>query len=34
MKIPRELQIPAIIFSLQAVFLVGVALIFLVLSPA
>ena len=31
MKIPRELQIPAIIFTLQAALLLGVSLIFLVL---
>lgn len=33
MKIPRELQIPAIVFSLEAVFIIGLSLIFLVLAP-
>lgn len=33
MKIPQELKIPAIVFTLQAVFLGGLALIFLVLAP-
>ncbi len=33
MKIPREIQIPAIVLSLQAIFIVGVSLIFLVLVP-
>jgi hypothetical protein len=33
MKIPKDLQIPLIVFSLQAVLLVGCALIFLVLRP-
>lgn len=34
MKIPREIQIPAIVLSLEAIFIVGVALIFLVLVPS
>lgn len=33
MKIPREIQIPAIVLSLEAIFIVGVSLIFLVLAP-
>ena len=33
MKIPHELQIPAIVFSLEAVFIIGLSLIFLVLVP-
>jgi hypothetical protein len=33
MKIPREIQIPAIVLSLEAIFIVGVSLIFLVLVP-
>ncbi len=33
MKIPPELRIPALVFSLQAGFLAGLALIFLVLAP-
>ncbi len=33
MKIPREIQIPVIVLSLEAIFIVGVALIFLVLVP-
>jgi hypothetical protein len=33
MKIPEHLQIPLIVFSLQAVLLVGCALVFLVLLP-
>jgi hypothetical protein len=33
MKIPKDLQIPVIVFSLQAVLLAGCALIFLVLRP-
>lgn len=33
MKIPREVQIPAIVLSLEAIFIVGVSLIFLVLVP-
>lgn len=31
MKIPRELQIPAIVFTLEAVFILGLSMIFLVL---
>ena len=34
MKIPREIQIPAIVLSLEAVFLVGLTLIFFVLVPS
>jgi hypothetical protein len=34
MKIPKDLQIPLIVFSLQAVLLAGCALIFLVLRPS
>ncbi len=34
MKIPREIQIPAIVLSLEAVFLVGLSLIFFVLVPS
>lgn len=33
MKIPREIQIPAIVLSLEAIFIIGVSLIFLVLVP-
>ena len=33
MKIPRELQIPAIVFTLEAVFILGLSMIFLVLVP-
>ena len=33
MKIPPELEIPAIVFGLQAVLLTGAALIFIVLIP-
>ncbi|OEZ49157.1 hypothetical protein JAB1_28960 [Janthinobacterium sp. MP5059B] len=33
MKIPRELQIPAIVFTLEAVFIFGLSMIFLVLVP-
>ena len=33
MKIPRELQIPALVFALDAVFIIGLSLIFLVLVP-
>lgn len=33
MKIPREIQIPAIVLSLEAIFIVGVSLIFLMLVP-
>lgn len=34
MKIPEHLKIPAIVFSLEAVMLVGFALIFIVLIPS
>ena len=34
MKIPRELQIPAIVFTLEAVFILGLSMIFLVLVPS
>jgi hypothetical protein len=33
MKIPEHLRIPAVVFSLEAVLLAGLALIFLVLVP-
>lgn len=33
MKIPEHLRIPVIVFSLQAILLVGCAMIFLVLLP-
>ena len=33
MKIPEELRIPALVFTLQAALLAGCALIFLVLIP-
>ena len=33
MKIPRELQIPALVFSLEAVFILGLSMIILVLVP-
>lgn len=33
MKIPPELRIPAIVFTLEAALLFGAALIFLVLRP-
>ena len=33
MKIPRELQIPAIVFTLEAVFILGLSMSFLVLVP-
>lgn len=33
MKIPPELQIPAIVFALQAVLLTGAGLVFIVLIP-
>ena len=33
MKIPKDIQIPLIVFSLQAVLLFGCAMIFLVLRP-
>lgn len=34
MRIPEELRIPAIVFTLQAALLAGCALVFLVLLPA
>jgi len=33
MKIPEELKIPALVFSLEAAMLAGFLLIFLVLAP-
>lgn len=33
MKIPEELKIPALVFTLEAIMLAGFALIFLVLIP-
>lgn len=33
MKIPEQLRIPALVFTLQAALLAGCALIFLVLVP-
>lgn len=33
MRIPDDLRIPAIVFTLEAVMLTGLALIFLVLLP-
>lgn len=33
MRIPKDIEIPVIVFSLQAVLLVGVALVFIVLIP-
>jgi hypothetical protein len=33
MRFPKDLQIPLIVFSLQAVLLAGCAMIFLVLLP-
>lgn len=33
MKIPKDVQIPAIVFTLEAAFLIGLALVFLVLVP-
>jgi hypothetical protein len=33
MKIPRELQIPAIVFTLLAALLAGLSLVFFVLIP-
>jgi len=33
MRIPENLRIPALVFALEAVFLTGLALIFLVLAP-
>ena len=34
MKIPEDLRIPATVFTLEAIMLIGLALIFLVLVPA
>jgi hypothetical protein len=34
MKVPEHLRIPIVVFSLQAVLLIGCALIFLVLLPS
>lgn len=33
MKIPKDVQIPAIVFTLEAALLIGVSLVFLVLAP-
>jgi hypothetical protein len=33
MKIPKDLRIPAIVFTLEAIMLAGLSLIFLVLVP-
>jgi hypothetical protein len=33
MRIPKDIQIPVIVFSLQAALLIGAAMIFLVLVP-
>lgn len=33
MRIPKDIQIPVIVFSMQAALLAGAALIFLVLVP-
>ena len=33
MKIPKDVQIPALVFTLEAIMLVGFALIFFVLVP-
>ncbi len=33
MRIPEEIRIPVIVFSLQAALLAGAALVFLVLRP-
>lgn len=33
MKISDELQIPAVVFTLEAVLLFGIAMIFMVLAP-
>jgi hypothetical protein len=33
MRIPEDVRIPAIVFTLQAVMLAGLALIFFVLAP-
>jgi hypothetical protein len=33
MRIPKDIQIPVIVFSLQAALLIGAAMIFLVLIP-
>jgi hypothetical protein len=32
-KIPEDLKIPAVVFTLEAVMLIGLAMIFLVLVP-
>ena len=32
-KIPKDLRIPAIVFTLEAVLLAGLAMVFLVLVP-
>lgn len=34
MKIPEDLRIPAVVFGLQAVLLVGCAMVFFVLLPS
>jgi len=34
MNIPREIQIPAVVLTLEAIFLVGLSLIFFVLVPS
>lgn len=33
MKIPDDLKIPAVVFSLEAIMLLGLAMVFLVLIP-
>jgi hypothetical protein len=33
MRIPKDIQIPIIVFALQAVLLAGAALVFIVLIP-
>jgi hypothetical protein len=33
MRIPKDIQIPVIVFSLQAVLLIGTALVLVVLIP-
>ncbi len=33
MKIPEELRIPALVFGLEAVLLIGAGLVFMVLIP-
>ena len=33
MKIPKDVQIPAIVFTLEAALLIGLSLVFLVLVP-